>query len=311
MKTDYRRIVPIAAALAVMLAGNAMAQTSATHQHTDAAPGKESANLSEQLEALRQKVQHLEHQMQSTASGDSMSGMNMGGEGRMGMDKGMMRKGMMSGMSGTGSDASAGMNMSGQGSKGKGMGKMGTMSVKRAGMAGMSGMSGGSEPMSDMKMGGMGMMGKGMGMMGMMKGMGAMSGMSMQSALPGFPGASHLYHIGATGLFLDHGEHIQLSTEQQAKLNQVKEKASLEQATADRKIEEAEQQLWELTAADQPDAKSIEAKIHEIEKLGGDQRLAFIRAVGEAATVLTHEQHQTLTGTEPNPGVSAHTNHQP
>ena len=33
-------------------------------------------------------------------------------------------------------------------------------------------------------------------------------GMSMPSALPGFPGQSHLYHIGATGFFLDHPEHI-------------------------------------------------------------------------------------------------------
>jgi Spy/CpxP family protein refolding chaperone len=54
--------------------------------------------------------------------------------------------------------------------------------------------------------------------------------------------------------------------------------------------------LWELTAADQPDAAKIEAKVREVEKLRGDQRLAFIRAVGEAAQVLTDEQRKVLLG---------------
>lgn len=163
--------------------------------------------------------------------------------------------------------------------------------------------------------GGMGMM-KGMGnmgegMMGMMSGMGGNAGMSMQSALPGFPGASHLYHIGATGFFLDHPDHITLSTEQQAGLNRIREKALLENASADRKVEEAEQQLWELTADGEPDVGRIEAKIREIEKLRGDQRLAFIRSVGEAAQVLTHEQHQSLTGMHEVNASAAHLNHQP
>ncbi len=34
----------------------------------------------------------------------------------------------------------------------------------------------------------------------------------------------------------------------------------------------------------------------EIEKLRGDQRLAFIRAVGEAAKILTDEQRTALLG---------------
>lgn len=184
---------------------------------------------------------------------------------------------------------------------------VGMMKMDKMGGGGMSGKSDGSESSS-----GMSMMGKGMKMMGMMKGMGETQGMVMQSALPGFPGASHLYHIGATGFFLDHADHVQLTTEQQSKLNQIKEKVSLEQATADRRIEEAEQQLWQATAKDQPDANAIEAKIREIEKLRGDQRLAFIRAVGEATKVLTHEQHQTLTGAHSDSASPAdHTGHNP
>jgi Spy/CpxP family protein refolding chaperone len=128
-----------------------------------------------------------------------------------------------------------------------------------------------------------------------------MDGMAMPSALPGFPGASHLYHIGATGFFLNHGEHIKLTTEQQTKLNQLKEAALLAKATSERKAAEAEQELWKLTSSGEPDAKMIEEKIREIEKIRGDQRLDFIRAVGEAAGVLTHEQHQALTGKHSSP----------
>ena len=121
----------------------------------------------------------------------------------------------------------------------------------------------------------------------------------MSSALPGFPGASHLYHVGATGFFLDHPEHLTLTMEQQTALSRIKEKALLEQATTQRKIEGTEQELWTLTGADQPIVDKVDAKVREIEKLRADQRLAFIRAVGEAAQVLTDEQRKTLLGQSP------------
>jgi hypothetical protein len=135
-------------------------------------------------------------------------------------------------------------------------------------------------------------------MMGMMGGMGGKcdSSMAMPSALPGFPGASHLYHIGATGFFLDHQQHIALSTEQQMMLNQLNQQAALDKASASRSVEEAEQDLWMLTAADQPDNTQIEAKVAEIEKLKGDARLRFIAAIGEAAKILNDEQRKALTG---------------
>ncbi len=156
------------------------------------------------------------------------------------------------------------------------------------------------------KMGKMGGMNKGMGKMGMgpmgmgkmsMGSMGAMPSSSMQiSALPGFPGASHLYHIGATSFFLDHSDHIVLTTEQVTQLNQARESAQLQQATNQRKIEQAEQELWVLTGSDAPDAAKIDAKVREIEKLRGDGRIAFIRAIGEGARILTEEQRMQLSG---------------
>jgi Spy/CpxP family protein refolding chaperone len=135
-------------------------------------------------------------------------------------------------------------------------------------------------------------------MMGGMDGKGG-SSMAMPSALPGFPGASHLYHVGATGFFLDHPQHIALSTEQQMRLNQIKQQAALDKASAGRSVQEAEQDLWTLTAADQPDNTQIEAKVEEIEKLKGDARLRFIGAIGAAAKILNDGQRRTLTGFAP------------
>ncbi len=176
---------------------------------------------------------------------------------------------------------------------------MGGMDSMRGGMKGMDSMMGGMEGMKGMA-GGMPMMDEGMDMMDMM-GMGNMGGgkmgqVKMASALPGFPGASHIYHVGATGFFLDHPEHLNLSTEQQTQLNAIKQKALFEKATAQRKIEEAEQKLWSLTAAGEPDAEKIDERVREIEKLRGDRRLGFIRSVGEGAKVLTDDQRQVLLG---------------
>ena len=124
----------------------------------------------------------------------------------------------------------------------------------------------------------------------------SMNSMGPRSSLPGFPGATHLYHVGETGFFLDHPQHITLSTEQQTALNRIKERALLDQAGSERRIEDTEQELWTLTAADSPDIVKVDTKVRAIEKLRGDQRMAFIRAVGEAAKTLTPDQQAALLG---------------
>lgn len=116
---------------------------------------------------------------------------------------------------------------------------------------------------------------------------------------PGTTSASHLYHIGATGFFLDHSQHITLSIEQQQALNQIKEQAALDKASACRSTQDAEQNLWTLTAADQPDSALIEASITEIEKRKSAARLRFINAIGAAAKILTEEQRGMLTRVAP------------
>src|SRR6185369_1891733 len=112
-----------------------------------------------------------------------------------------------------------------------------------------------------------------------------------------FPGRSHFYHVGSTGFFLNHPQHIALSNEQTAQLNGIKEAALLAKSTADRAVAQAEQELWTLTSSDQPDAAKIEEKVRAIEKLRADQRVAFIHSVGQAAAVLDDGQRQILAGT--------------
>ena len=116
------------------------------------------------------------------------------------------------------------------------------------------------------------------------------------SALPGIPGLSRLYHIGATGFFLNYSDHIALTNNQQAALNVIKQKSLLSNATAQRKIEEAEQELWQLTGADDPDVGRIQLKVEAIEKLRGEQRIAFIGSVRDTVKLLTDKQRKILTG---------------
>ena len=195
--------------------------------------------------------------------------------------------------------------------KGMGMGMMGEMGGMMPGMKGMEGEMGG---MGSMPAGGGMAPAKAMGMccMGMMGMPPAASNMSApaaapampgmtspSSAMPGQPGASHILHIGSTGFFLNHAQHITLTADQKSKLNRLKEKAMLDQASEQRKIDQAEQEVYALTGADQVDNSKIQAKIAETEKLRSGQRMSFIQTVSEASNVLTHEQHQSFIGTMP------------
>jgi Spy/CpxP family protein refolding chaperone len=227
--------------------------------------------LLEQITALQAEIARLRAALQQT---DPTKTSNAGS--RMKMGRGMMGdQGEMGGMSpgGRSSGASGGMGMMDEGE--------------------MGGMSSGGGGMGMCCMGEMGSM-----MGGMARPGAGMAGMKASpSTMPGQPGASHLYHIGSTGFFLDHAKHLVLTPEQQMRLNRLKEKTLLDRSTQQRRIDQAEQELYLLTGADQPDASQIQAKIAEIEKLRADQRMNFIRGVSEAAGVLTHDQHRTLLGT--------------
>jgi hypothetical protein len=118
----------------------------------------------------------------------------------------------------------------------------------------------------------------------------------MPSDLPGFPGTSQIYHVGATGFFVDYSAAIKLTADQLATLNGIKEKSIGNLGAAQCGIDQAEQELWTLTGSDRPDVMKLETKVRDIERLKGDQRIAFIQSVGEAALVLTDDQRAALLG---------------
>lgn len=302
-------ILSLAAVLAVPLTGFAQPTTAPTGM-----------SLSDQVTDLRAKVANLEmalkhKQMGMAPEKPAMGSMpGMGKMGAMGGDKSPMGPmgnmpssgGSMAGMPPAPPTNGAAPAMGGM------MMEMGAMMQQMGGMmdmkmgstapapgGGMSAAGSPTEPMPGMPPAPpMAKMESGMMGMDSMMGMPPAPAMTT-SALPGFPGASHLYHIGADDFFLNHDQHIVLTVEQRATLSQVKEAALLEKATAERKVAEAEQELWTLTASDQPEVAKIEGKLREIEKLRGDERLNFIRAVGDSAKVLTDEQRKALLGLIP------------
>ena len=260
-------------------------------------PNKDSRALLDQITELQAEVARLRAAVQQT---DPMKRSRAGSRMQMGGGKAMVVMDDMREMGGMGTGQNRGMSQGSGGGMGKmgDQGEMGGMSPGAGGGMGMmdEGEMGGMSSGGDMGMCCMGEMG-GMrsGMMGPGRGMGGMKGSS--STMPGQPGASHLYHIGSTGFFLDHAKHITLTPEQKMTLNRLKEKALLGRTAQQRRIDQAEQELYMVTGADQPDTTQIQAKVAEIEKLRADQRMNLIRAVGEAANVLTHDQHQALLGT--------------
>ena len=277
----------------------AFAQAPATNppaQHAMTDPADQNRELTAQIAELRAEVARLQAAVQQSGPGKKAtpkSGMNMTPAPAKGM-------GMMDDKSEMGMPAAKGTSASAAMPPGGGMG----MKDNQGEMGGMPGGGMSKAPAGAMGMCCMGEMG-GMsgGASGGMSGGAAPAGAGMPgmgaptSAMPGQPGASHLYHVGSTGFFLNHSQHITLTADQRVTLNRLKEKSMLDRASEQRKIDQAEQELYTLTGADQLDNSRVQAKVGEIEKLRAEQRMNFIQAVGEASKVLTHDQHQALIGT--------------
>lgn len=146
---------------------------------------------------------------------------------------------------------------------------------------------------------------KTMGKMNNMAGMGKkkMMGRKMVNAsnkeilvnLPAFPGYKHIYHSGADGFFLDKTSLITLSETQQQQLRVLQNSWQSSNQNFEKKINQAEQSLWLLTAEDRPNIAKIKSKIDQVSQLQAKQRLHFIQKVGEAATLLNEQQQKILT----------------
>ncbi|MBX3323885.1 MAG: hypothetical protein KF757_12945 [Phycisphaeraceae bacterium] len=281
--TIQTRLLVLAGWAVIAVASPVLAQQDANSAHAKhsehaPSPAHESSDVLTEIAALRAQVAQLQAMLQRGHGEQAPSDTSaMGSADRMMSGMGDKKR-MKSGMGGGGGEM--------KGMSGGGMQGMGDMNRMMSGMGGdgMKGMSGG---------GMQGMMGKGPAPMAVASDSGELA---VRSDLPGFPGASHIYHIGATGFFLDHPEHIDLSTEQITRLNEMKTAAMLEQSGMDRRIEEQEEVIWSLTGAAAPNIGRIEEELLTVGRLRAGKRLAFIRAVGEAAQVLTQEQRDQLIG---------------
>ncbi len=103
-----------------------------------------------------------------------------------------------------------------------------------------------------------------------------------------------VYHMGATGFFLDRQEELSLTDSQTRQLNEVKQDALVAMATTERQIDEAEQELWTLTAEAEPDVAKIQSKTKEVGRMTVQRRMGFIRAVGKATGLLSADQRQVV-----------------
>jgi hypothetical protein len=194
------------------------------HKHADKSADADK-DLAAQVRGLQAKIAKLEAALKQGHKGTPFATPDSGGMAGMPM-------GMMSQKKGPGAmdmGGMAGMNPDEMKKMMQMMEMMGSMGGGKTGMGGMSMMDMDMEEM-------MAMMGMGSMSQSGMKGMGKMR---MVAALPGFPGASHIYHIGATGFFLDHSDHITLTTKQQTGLNGLKEKTLLEKSSSRRPSKES------------------------------------------------------------------------
>ena len=251
-------------------------------QHTTADAADLNKQLLDQIAELRAQVAKLQAAVQQAAPGKEATpkpGMTMSPPAKKGMS-------MMDDKKEMGMPAGKGAMASGSAPMGMkdDQDEMGAMPT------------GASAPAAAMGMCCMGEMASAP-MTGMPPASGAAPMSGSTSAMPGQAGASHLYHIGSNGFFLNHPQHITLTGDQKLALNRLKERAMLDRASSQRKIDQGEQELYVLTGADQVDSAKVQAKVSEIEKMRADQRMNFIRFVGEATNVLTHDQHQALMGT--------------
>ena len=246
----------------------------------------QSQDTQEQITQLKEQVAKLQAALQQKKAKKTSSGKGSmsAADPAMGMEG---ESGEMGGMSAGSGKSAAPMNddmdeddamapaagamksgdakpMAGSGCCGMSMGSMGKPMAKAPGMGDdkMGGMSAGKMPS---------------------KGSKAMSGMKTAEA-------PHLLHVGAKDFYLDHAQQIGLTPEQKADLEKIKAGAVQQKVASQKQIDVAEQELWQLTSADQPDSAQIDSKVQEIAKSKADQQVTFIHAVSSASDVLTTEQ---------------------
>lgn len=129
--------------------------------------------------------------------------------------------------------------------------------------------------------------------------------MGSSAGLPPAVGAPRIYHLAGATFFLDRTSAAVLTREQHLRLMALKEHATTSYASAQHGIDQRERALWVLLDSETPDIAMIEATVGEINRLVGQQRMAFIRTAGEAVGLLSNEQRIAIAsrGAPSNPAA--------
>lgn len=110
------------------------------------------------------------------------------------------------------------------------------------------------------------------------------------------PEASHLLHLGVPRFFTDYRRRLGLSDEQLETLRQSQRTALAKWTEHQSAIDAFEVRVWVLTGDPDYEERELEKVLASMTETRGAQRMAYIRAVRDAARVLTPEQRLLLTG---------------
>ena len=133
-------------------------------------------------------------------------------------------------------------------------------------------------------------------------------GANVAGGLPATLGIPHLYHLAADGFFLAQANAVGLTDEQQKKLTALKQHAAVAFAATQRRVRQGEKELWVLVCSEAPDNAKMELKVGEIARLGGQQRMDYIRTLEAAVAVLSDVQRKAVASQKvsaPMPPASA------
>ncbi len=110
------------------------------------------------------------------------------------------------------------------------------------------------------------------------------------------PEASHLLHLGVPRFYRDYRRRLQLSADQVKALKTTQEAALAAWYSQQEKIDNLELQVWVLTGDPTFRDEQLVGLLQDLESARASQRLDYIRAVRDAAGMLTSEQQRRLRG---------------
>lgn len=110
------------------------------------------------------------------------------------------------------------------------------------------------------------------------------------------PQGTHLLHLGVQEFYLNHRVHLALTPAQRDSLRRQRTEARRRWEDHEGRIADLEIRLWERTGAQPETLDGVAAVVLAIAGARADQRMDYVRAVSEAANLLTVSQRERLVG---------------